>query len=85
MYFQAKFYSRYFRQVCDFHVEEEIEVRRCRQQEGSMDCGVYVYLGAECFARDKENFWAFAENCSIDSFRAHMACTILRHENGVLH
>ena len=58
--------------------------RYSRQQTGGMDCGVYLCLWAECFARDTSEFWAYSNTCTSDEFRARMAAKILGHEHGLL-
>ena len=82
---QVKFYSQYLRVLLGYNVNKEVEVRTTRQQDGDLDCGVYVCLWAECWAMDKQTYWVYAENCNMDCVRAHIAYTILTHEHGLLH
>ncbi|XP_075485069.1 uncharacterized protein LOC142524835 isoform X3 [Primulina tabacum] len=54
----AKFMSGYLWNVknCDVGKGEVIALK-CRQQGNDLNCGVYVCLWDECFARDNPTFW----------------------------
>ena len=53
--------------------------QECRKQrDDSLDCGVFICLWSECYARDSVEFWEQERIVNIDRLRALYAHTILQ-------
>ncbi|XP_075478875.1 uncharacterized protein LOC142519732 [Primulina tabacum] len=86
---KAKVYTKFLacsiRHLWGFDLVSEPMLREpCRQQGATLDCGVYACMWLECLARDTDEIWSYAQDVKMDTYRAHLAATILSDENGLL-
>ncbi|XP_073290647.1 uncharacterized protein [Primulina huaijiensis] len=86
---KAKVYTKFLagsiRHLCGFDLVSELVLREpCRQQDATLNCGVYACMWLECLARDTDEIWSYAQDVKMDTYRARLAATILSDENGLL-
>ncbi|XP_073277690.1 uncharacterized protein [Primulina huaijiensis] len=79
----ATFLVGYMRIMFNYRMDKKVNHVFCRQQGADLNCGIYTCLWAECYARDDDEAWNYEKVCTINSFRARIAATILSDDNGL--
>ncbi|KAL7141778.1 hypothetical protein ABFS83_08G076500 [Erythranthe nasuta] len=77
---QASFYSKVIERRSGLEIQSEAKwVHGCRQQDGNLDCGLFVCMWAYCHAVDSEDIWFKAKTCDIKTLRPKLAAIFLKH------
>lgn len=58
---------------------QAFQVPSCRQQEGNVDCGVFVCLWSYCHAKDDPETWDKAQFCCMKKLRSKLALVYLKN------
>ncbi|KAL7158639.1 hypothetical protein ABFS83_02G157600 [Erythranthe nasuta] len=76
----ASFYSKVIERRSGLEIQSEAKwVHGCRQQDGNLDCGLFVCMWAYCHAVDSEDIWFKAKTCDIKTLRPKLAAIFLKH------